>query len=87
MTDQLHRQMLELLVKVMDLEGRTRLVNQVFSAWTANDKNEMLKVLDTLKLISRGTVRKIYFAQKPSSEEDSYNARVDKARVLWVVNC
>lgn len=72
--DQMHRQMLELLVKVMDLEGRARLGNQVFSAWTANDKNESLKVLNSLN--SYLEVQ----SKKSTSEEDSEE---EKARVLW----
>lgn len=71
--DQMHRQMLELLVKVMDLEGRARLGNQVFSAWTANDKNESLKVLNSLNSY-------LEVQKKSTSEEDSEE---EKARVLW----
>jgi hypothetical protein len=70
--DQMHSQMLELLVKIMDLEGRTRLGNQVFSAWTANDKNEMLKVLNALN-----SYLDVQSKSKKSTSEE------EKAQVLW----
>ena len=47
--DELHRQMLELLIKVMDLEGKTEFEKQILAAWTAKDKNEMYKVINALK--------------------------------------
>jgi hypothetical protein len=76
--------MLELLVKVMDLEGRTRLVNEVFLAWTSNDKKEMLKVLNALNSYlesqsEKSTSHEAPSHEKPSSEEDLE----EKARELW----
>ena len=60
--EELHRQMLELLLKVMDLEGRTILGNQVLAAWTTKDQNEMYKVLNSLK--------SYLDSEKPTSDED-----------------
>jgi hypothetical protein len=53
--DELHRQMLTLLVKVMDLEGRTEFEKQVLAAWTAKDKNEMYKVINALNAYLKPT--------------------------------
>lgn len=60
--EELHRQMLELLLKVMDLEGRTTLGNQVLAAWTTKNQNEMYKVLNSLK--------SYLDSEKPTSDED-----------------
>jgi len=46
--DQLLRQMLNLLVKVMDLEDESEFENQVFAAWNAKDRNEMLKIINEM---------------------------------------
>ena len=62
--DELHSQMLELLVKVMDLEGRTEFKRQFLAAWTAKDKNEMNKVINALK----GYLEE--HSEKPTSDED-----------------
>ena len=64
--DQLYRKMLELLVTVMDLEARTEFGNQVLAAWTAKDKNEMYKVINTLN----GYMYSQSESEKPSSDED-----------------
>jgi hypothetical protein len=48
--DELHSQMLTLLVKVMDLKKRTEFGNQVFAAWSAKDENEMLKVINAMNV-------------------------------------
>lgn len=67
--DQFTGQMLELLVKIIDLEERTKFGNQVFAALTSNDKNEMMKVLNSLNA---------YIDTKYISCLDEH-----KARVLW----
>jgi len=64
--DELHRQMLTLLVKVMDLEGRTEFEKQVLAAWTAKDKNEMYKVINALQ----GYLDAQSESEKPTSDED-----------------
>ena len=48
--DQLLRQMLTLLVKVMNLEDKSEFENQVLAAWTAKDENEMLKVINSMNV-------------------------------------
>ena len=64
--DDVYRQMLELLVKVMDLEARTEFGNQVSAAWTAKDKTEMYKVINALK----GYVDAQSASDKPTSDKD-----------------
>jgi hypothetical protein len=64
--DELHRQMLELLIKVHDLEGKTEFEKQVLAAWSARDKNEMYKVINALK----GYVDAQSESEKPTSDED-----------------
>jgi|LakMenE18May11ns_1017448.scaffolds.fasta_scaffold9828029_2 hypothetical protein len=48
--NELHNQMLKLLVKVMDLDVRKEFDDQVLAAWTARDKNEILKVINAMHL-------------------------------------
>ena len=64
--DDVYRQMLELLVKVMDLEGKTEFEKQVLAAWTAKDKTEMYKVISALK----GYVDAQSASDKPTSDKD-----------------
>jgi hypothetical protein len=64
--DELHRQMLELLIKIMDLEGKTEFEKQILAAWTARDKNEMYKVINALK----GYIDAQSVSDKPTSDED-----------------
>ena len=46
--NELHNQMLKLLVKVIDLDVREEFDDQVLAAWTAQDKNEILKVINAM---------------------------------------
>jgi len=46
--DHLYRQMLGLLVKVMDFNDREEFGAQVLAAWTAKDEKEMLKIIDAM---------------------------------------
>jgi len=46
--DQLLRQMLNLLVKVIDFEDKSEFENQVLAAWNAKDRNEMLKIINEM---------------------------------------
>lgn len=50
MNVQLNSQMLKLLVKVTDPDDREEFGDQVLAAWTAQDENEMLKVINAMKV-------------------------------------
>ena len=49
-SDQLNSQMLKLLVKVPDLDDREKFGDQVLAAWTAQDENEMMKVIKAIQV-------------------------------------
>ena len=48
--NELHNQMLKLLVKVVDFDVRKEFGDQIFASWTAQDENEMLKVINSMQL-------------------------------------
>jgi len=48
-SDQLNSQMLKLLVKVADLDDREKFGDQVLAAWTAQDENEMMKIINAMQ--------------------------------------
>jgi hypothetical protein len=47
---ELHSKMLKLLVKIMELDVREEFGDQVLAAWTAQDENEMLKVINAMHI-------------------------------------
>ena len=71
---ELHSKMLKLLVKIMEIDVREEFGDQVLAAWTAQDENEMLKVINAMYIYLESPTKKqsgfAYFYRSNYTEID-----------------
>lgn len=85
MSDQLHRQMLNLLCKVNDSFERDGFSDRVFEAWISKDENKILKVIDDLNAnITKHLARQmlnLLCKVNDSSEREEFG---DQVFLAWI---